>query len=427
MLDNDTQIDVSIFGTFGYARTTLSCTTVGELLITLKKWKRDHYSDICVNWGKTAGPLVEDLRREIARASVQYTQVGSTLFDNWPTSKQEPLNSYESFVERFNKFKKQESETGLDEQSYPEGTWHQWVTTDSFALWRSILGYVLTCVGFVCAIGTYLVLGPQFNRSEGLSHVVNGILLILGGALVLGIFRISKRLRARGALAALRSDRRAPVLFLRAFADEELSIENLNPKRSFLAFAQDEFKSFEEVIWPVFQDLGPIIAIGRPGEILAPLGGAARFWVSDEKWENAIGDLARMTQFPRDVRRKLNLWQKVVDQLVQESRLIVMLMGLTQGDDGLAWELSRVLRRQQLSKLLLVMPPVPEEEAKRRWARFAFMFEGLMPQYQGGELVAMFSKEGKCIPGRMPRASGRAASDATYVGFLAGLVDTFYT
>src|SRR6266446_4260896 len=103
--------------------------------------------------------------------------------------------------------------------------------------------------------------------------------------------------------------------------------------------------SFEELLAEAFSVAGPVIAIGRPGEVLPPLG-AHRTWVRHDAWQE------RVTEYLR------------------ECGLVVMVMGLIRGEEGLAWELRQVLDRVPPEKIIFVMPPVIEDEAQQRWQSF---------------------------------------------------------
>ena len=127
----------------------------------------------------------------------------------------------------------------------------------------------------------------------------------------------------------------------------------------------------------LFGVCGPIVAVGRPGERLAPLG-ASRFWVGDDRW------------------------QQVVDELIRESQLVIMIMGATHGDDGLAWEVRHVFHLQQTAKLVLILPPLEEESARQRWESFRPLCQGRLPPHQGGELAAIFTSDNRCSVARNP-------------------------
>jgi hypothetical protein len=120
-----------------------------------------------------------------------------------------------------------------------------------------------------------------------------------------------------------------------------------------------------------FGPIGPVVAIGRPGEKLPPVG-AARTWLSNDDWQ------ARVTDY------------------LGKCRFAVMMIGVIKGEDGLAWELRRVLETISLEKLILVMPPVKEKEAQKRWAGFHERSGGRLPPYRTGILAAGFRPDGQC-------------------------------
>jgi hypothetical protein len=84
-----------------------------------------------------------------------------------------------------------------------------------------------------------------------------------------------------------------------------------------------------------------------------------------------------------------------------------MIMGSIKGEDGLNWELMNLLDRLPPEKILFVMPPVKDEEARARWQSFQERSRGMLPPYQGCELAAGFNVAGECTVVREPRI-GRA-------------------
>jgi hypothetical protein len=76
-------------------------------------------------------------------------------------------------------------------------------------------------------------------------------------------------------------DARPPVLYLRSFLEEFPD----DPLRA-------DLMTDEELLDHVLKGTGPMIAIGRPGEPLPPLG-ASRFYLPDEEWQGAVKDLMR--------------------------------------------------------------------------------------------------------------------------------------
>jgi len=113
--------------------------------------------------------------------------------------------------------------------------------------------------------------------------VLSGLAIPMGG--VIAVFGMSEGLRWRERGRRLRyapvlslRTRKKPVLLLRSFSDDEL----LDPRP--LDFFQ---RRYEETLTRTLQRLGPVVCIGRPHDSLG-FGGAARLYVSDEHWQNAV-------------------------------------------------------------------------------------------------------------------------------------------
>ena len=104
-----------------------------------------------------------------------------------------------------------------------------------------------------------------------------------------------------------------PVLYLRSFEDDATT--------SAFKGALTE----EENLVRALAHIGPVVAIGKPGEEL-PLAGASRFYVPDD------------------------CWQERVAELVGRARLVVIRTGLS---PGLMWELRTVLKLSEPSRVLL--------------------------------------------------------------------------
>jgi hypothetical protein len=134
------------------------------------------------------------------------------------------------------------------------------------------------------------------------------------------------------------------------------------------------FTTFEELISRVLVDCGPVIAIGRPGETVPPLG-AARLWVSNQDWR------AR------------------VEELLEECQLVVMILGRTSGDDGLAWEIERLFAINQPEKFVLIIPPLRPRELTKRWETYRVLSGGKLPEHRGDEIVLTFTSEWTCVCG----------------------------
>jgi len=115
-----------------------------------------------------------------------------------------------------------------------------------------------------------------------------------------------------------RLDDRPPVVHLRSFAEERLQISK--------ALFEDK-SLLEEVILDNGMLVGPVVAIGQPGDLLPPLG-VARDYMPAEAW-------------------KVN-----VTRWIDEAQLIVIAVGPS---PGLAWEATILQKRGLLAKSIFVI------------------------------------------------------------------------
>jgi hypothetical protein len=149
-----------------------------------------------------------------------------------------------------------------------------------------------------------------------------------------------RRVRAVLALRAQevrREDRRLPVLLLRSFADDDLALQRT---RAFLVNVTQTKLSLEELIVAQLWEVGPVIAIGQPALEIDPIG-AAR--------ERIVGPL----------------WQPRVQTLMEESALVVVVLGQS---EGLFWEYEQLSRRRV--SVLAILTPSDAEVLTERWQRF---------------------------------------------------------
>lgn len=159
---------------------------------------------------------------------------------------------------------------------------------------------------------------------------------------------------ARSAESELwRAGARRPIFYLRSFAlDEQLA------RPTFLEryFGTRPFSTIEQQVTTLLRRLGPVIAIGRPGEKLPPLG-AARFYVSDE------------------------LWQRKVADVVKASQLVVWASGLT---EGLGWEIAHLVQEIDPKQFVLWAHPHlmrrSPANTEAEWTKFRDKFGSIFPQ-----------------------------------------------
>jgi hypothetical protein len=225
-------------------------------------------------------------------------------------------------------------------------------------------GFVLMFAGGILLVGPFITKsGPPTDDGKALGACLGAVVGIAGTVANL----LGRRLAAVGAGEAERADPRPPVLLLRSFADDNIPwFDTRRPAGSPVPAVFYEQLTFEEMVAEECAAAGPVAAIGRPGERLPTLG-AARTYVSDgEQWTDRVGEyLGRCG------------W-------------VVMVVGRTDGTNGLAWELRQIIARVPLEKVVFVVPPVDEAEAAVRWAGFRAVAGDLLPPYRGGELVAGF-------------------------------------
>jgi hypothetical protein len=162
------------------------------------------------------------------------------------------------------------------------------------------------------------------------------------------------RAHARSAQDELRRPAcRHPVLYLRSFA---LDAKLATPSLPELLLGLIPLADAEQTLTREMRKVGPVIAIGRPGEALPALG-AARFYVSHERWKEKVADVVRVAE------------------------LVVWATGVT---EGLRWEISHLIESLPPEKLVLWAHPhllrVGEAEREAEWKRFREMLGGLFPR-----------------------------------------------
>jgi hypothetical protein len=228
--------------------------------------------------------------------------------------------------------------------------------------------------------GTVVVISNMSSRI----HLIVGVIVLSVGTLTAGWLLVrGRRLVAQHASEVLAADMRPPILLLRSFNDDQMELER--PNRVMFS---SPVVTFEEAITDVCSWYGPVIAIGRPGESLPPIG-AARLWVDHGSW------------------------QQRVTALLHDCELVVMIMGAVKGRDGLAWEVETILKLGFASKLVLVVPPLKNEEmVKGRWRSYQWLTQGKLPNHQGGEISATCDKSGHWLVDR--KGAGESRNQKTY-------------
>jgi hypothetical protein len=160
-------------------------------------------------------------------------------------------------------------------------------------------------------------------------------------------------------------DSRAPVLILRQFGDDFLESGRMSLGGS---------PTFEHFIAGELNRIGPVVAIGRPGERLQPLG-ASRDYLVERDWRGAVGTT------------------------IAAAALVVFVLG---DSESLLWEFRTTVETRGKRRALIIVPPLRDrDELARRWARFVKASADLLGAGFPGEL-----------PKRSVLAIGFAGEDA---------------
>lgn len=202
-------------------------------------------------------------------------------------------------------------------------------------------GLYLVGLTGVAVAGGALFLGTNGDLDLG-SQLASKGLALAGLATVPLVGR-----RARAARDAARRDwardRGVPeVLLLRSFVDDGLRVPSRRKsRRGFEQFIPTRHELFEDVVVRAFTQLGPVVAIARPGTGQTELG-ASRDLIVGEDWLTAVK--AEMA----------------------EAAYIVVILGK---GHGLSLELETLQELKLLDHVCLVVPPVEPDDAAERLDR----------------------------------------------------------
>lgn len=188
-------------------------------------------------------------------------------------------------------------------------------------------------VGFSVAL---VMLGAVMHYSGGtaslemLACVV--LLTIVSPALIVLMSIALRRGHQFNSLAAdelTGRDTRQPILLLRSFS-EDSKVGSMTLFRNFRADLDFPYYAFGRKLRTLADCFlfGPVVAVGKPGERMQPLG-AARKYVSGEDWKS------------------------VVANYMEQARLIVVILGHS---PGLEWEINTILNGGHLGKVLFLFP-----------------------------------------------------------------------
>ncbi|NOU10719.1 MAG: hypothetical protein HOO98_11970 [Nitrospira sp.] len=184
---------------------------------------------------------------------------------------------------------------------------------------------------------------------------------------------LARRLRSSAQRSTIESldvvtgeDSRMPILFLRSFKDDHLSLEFAKPP--FLVRALDPSSSPESIEFLALKNLdyiGPLICIGNPKD-QAPSPGAARKYLKDLEWQDSVL------------------------KLMMGSAYIIVGVDST---EGLLWEIESIKAHGHLYKTLFIFPPRQSSQVPLVEMIFT-QFGAVIPAepfWRNAKLVGMFS------------------------------------
>lgn len=254
--------------------------------------------------------------------------------------------------------------------------------------WRRVLvGLAMFCVAIFSVSGLHVIkalIPPADRDSPGVSLTYLTIVVPTLTWLLNRTRNGYRRMKARSALELLQEGgARRPTFYLRSFRlDEDVAKPTFFQR--FFPLANAEQKATAPL-----RKLGPVIAIGRPGEKL-PLLGAARFYVSEELWRAKVADV------------------------VKASQLVLWATGIT---EGLRWEISHLIENLPPEKLVLWAHPhllrVSAQERESGWTIFrralGNLFPKPLPEVLGDTRLICFASDWTPIP-IAPRWRGPATA-----------------
>jgi hypothetical protein len=191
--------------------------------------------------------------------------------------------------------------------------WHFIVAVSCFSLGFTIFG-----VGMVLGL-----LGGAVKPMLVIVSVIAAPLIAFGSR---QLYK-AKRLSIPDAHTVLANDKGPPVLYLRSFQDDACGLKL--PSWLVLKGIQLRSQTHEESVADVLRSIGPVVAIGRPGEPMPELG-AHRMYVADDRWQDEV------------------------KMLMNRARLVVLRLGAS---PGLKWEFKTMAASVPPERILLYLEP----------------------------------------------------------------------
>ncbi len=179
---------------------------------------------------------------------------------------------------------------------------------------RPKLGVAYMFVGSLLMVACAILIYYLFFSGK----VMLGVAIIAGGIPgAFGWFLFLRGRRHRVWIGHPSDDTRKPILFLRPFTQDGVQAYVHQTMKGAWAATKTGGR-YEDMIRHAFRNMGPLLAIGKPGEKL-PQTGAARVYFSSSDEQG---------------------WKQKVGELLADSQLVLLQIG---GSPGLAWEVEQAV------------------------------------------------------------------------------------
>jgi hypothetical protein len=212
------------------------------------------------------------------------------------------------------------------------------------------VGWILVYCGFslyrVAVVDTFYdgVATNPYVRDTAVSHMLYSLsaaFLVLFVAPIIGgyILTAAQRNVHWSISQLLEADGRAPILFLRAFKDDQVRLQNVKLTLSGrLGRWLDAIGNLDGLLLQEGTPYGPVVAIGNPSDRFPPYG-AARGYFDNKTWRAAVADLAA------------------------NALVIIICLDRT---EGIMWEVGHIARLGYLPKTLFLLHPKDSAEPENR-------------------------------------------------------------
>ncbi|WP_379545971.1 hypothetical protein ACFCW2_09645 [Qipengyuania sp. DSG2-2] len=229
---------------------------------------------------------------------------------------------------------------------------------------RKALGATLALIGLII-LGLSLLAGAiVFRSSATLGDTTFWLLAGCGLFTFLGgwLNKFGRQLKQEPGERFLARHDGPIVTYLRSFgADSKAdTVKGIRPK--VVSFLPESLLSEEEQVALAFDEIAPMVAIGRPGEMLPQLG-AYRVYTDDDSW------------------------QDMVHAMLDRSSLVVMRAGET---EGFWWEVANVSERVPPERVIYLLP-AKEKEYEAFRTRFAESAGIDLPNFEPALFAGSFS------------------------------------